>query len=73
MENEVDALVRLLVEQVGVDLTSYTTHNNLWHTGVPTDVCVRAPTSNAGNPMGMDLECRRMGEARTSNPTRQAR
>lgn len=38
MENEIDALVRLFVELVGVDLTTYTTHNNLWYTGTPVDL-----------------------------------
>ena len=33
MVNEIDALVRLFEAEVGTDLETYTTHNNLWHTG----------------------------------------
>ena len=38
MENEIDALVQLFERQVGTDLETYTTHNNLWHTGSPVDM-----------------------------------
>ena len=33
MENEIDALVRLFVAQVGTDLETYTTHNHLFVNG----------------------------------------
>ena len=38
MENEIDALVRLFEALVGTDLETYTTHNDLWHTGNPVDM-----------------------------------
>ena len=38
MENEIDALVRLFETKVGTDLETYTTHNQLWHTGTPVDM-----------------------------------
>jgi hypothetical protein len=38
MENEIDALVRLFVQKMGTDLETYTTHNELWHTGNPVDM-----------------------------------
>ena len=38
MEHEVDALVRLFVAKVGVDLETYTTHNTFWYTGNPVNM-----------------------------------
>merc|ERR1712086_1150715 len=49
MENEVDVLVRLFEQLVGTDLETYTTHNNLWHTGSPVDMRA-APNLKKGRP-----------------------
>ena len=38
MENEIDALVRLFEAKAGNDLQTFTTHNALWHTGIPVDL-----------------------------------
>ena len=38
MVNEVDLLVRLFVDKIGMDLATYTKMNNLWHTGCPREM-----------------------------------
>ena len=38
MENEIDALVRMMDAKVGPDLETYTTHNTLWYTGTPVEM-----------------------------------
>jgi len=38
MANEIDVLVRLFVSKAGIDLSTYTTHNTLWHTGGSVDM-----------------------------------
>jgi hypothetical protein len=43
MENEIDVLVREFTAKIGTDLQTYTTHNELWHTGQPSDM--RAPAN----------------------------
>ena len=49
MENEIDALVRLFLDKAGLDLETYTTHNNLWHTGTPVDMRA-GPNLKLGRP-----------------------
>jgi hypothetical protein len=43
MVNEIDVLVDLFASKIGTDLQTYTTHNQLWHTGQPSDM--RAPAN----------------------------
>jgi hypothetical protein len=49
MVNEVDALVRLFVAQVGIDLETYTQQNSLWYTGNPINMRA-APNLKRGRP-----------------------